>query len=88
MLIDALTFVVSLVSLASLRGIARPACRTGRPGVSWAALRRETGALGGNRRPVFAAAGVLTVITAAGAWIVAIRKEDASSAALPLLAGR
>ena len=41
MLIDAVTFVVSLVSLAAVRGLYRAAPRTGRSAVSLRALRRE-----------------------------------------------
>ena len=40
-LIDAMTFIVSLASLATLRGAYRVAHRPGRAAASWAALRRE-----------------------------------------------
>lgn len=41
MLIDALTFLVSLASLAAVRGRYRPAGNPGRPAMTWRTLRRE-----------------------------------------------
>jgi MFS family permease len=43
------------------------------------------GLLSGNPRPVFAAAGSLTLLTVAIAWYAALRKEDTSSVACALL---
>ncbi len=44
------------------------------------------GLLGNDPRPVFAAAGALTVLSTSVAWLAGLRKEDASSIAASLLA--
>jgi hypothetical protein len=42
------------------------------------------GRLGGDPRPVFAAAGCLTLLTVAVAWFAALQKEDGSRVAVSL----
>jgi hypothetical protein len=43
------------------------------------------GLLGGDPRPVFAAAGSATLLTTAAAWMAGLRKADPAGAALSLL---
>ena len=43
------------------------------------------GLLGNDPRPVFTAAGTLTVLSTSIAWLVELRREDASSIAVSLL---
>jgi hypothetical protein len=42
------------------------------------------GLLGNNPRPVFAAAGCLTLLTVAVAWFAGLQKEDGSQVAVSL----
>jgi hypothetical protein len=43
--------------------------------------------LGNDPRPVFAAAGLLTLACSAAAWLAGLRQEDASELAAALLGG-
>ncbi|HEX3491523.1 MAG TPA: hypothetical protein VHU92_19405 [Streptosporangiaceae bacterium] len=44
-----------------------------------------TALLAGNPRPVLTAAGLLTILCTAVAWLAALRKEDRASVALAVL---
>lgn len=94
--------VAGSVTLRALRQVLVPRHLLGRVTSTWRLASQAvtilgallagtmTGLLGNDPRPVIAAAGVLTVAATAGAWLLGIRKQDASAIATawPLLPAR
>lgn len=91
--------VAGSVTLRALRQVLVPRELLGRVTAAWrlaaqivtpigaVAAGAATGALGGDPRPVFAAAGVLTIVTVGGAWAAGVwRSDDASVTAVSMLA--
>ena len=89
--------VAASVTMRSLRQVLVPRDLLGRVTASWR-LGGQTvtliggvlagamaGLLGGNPRPVIAAAGCLTLLTVTVAWFAGLQKENASGAAVRLL---
>ena len=89
--------IAASVTMRSLRQVLVPRVLLGRVTASWRLAGQAVtllggvlagamaGLLGSDARPVFAAAGSLTLITVAAAWFAGLRDEDASSVALSLL---
>jgi MFS family permease len=89
--------IAASVTLRALRQVLVPRDLLGRVTASWrlagqavtlagAVLAGTTaGFLGNDPRPVFAAAGTLTVLSTSIAWMAGLRKEDASIIAVSLL---
>lgn len=89
--------IAASVTLRALRQVLVPRDLLGRVTGSWrlagqavtlagAVLAGATaGLLGNDPRPVFAAAGTLTVLSTSIAWMAGLRKEDASAIAVSLL---
>jgi hypothetical protein len=48
--------------------------------------RAAASLLGGDTRPVFAAAGILTLCCSAAAWLTGLRRKDSSQLTAALLA--
>ncbi len=84
------------VTMRSPRQVLVPRALLGRVTASWRLAVQAATLLGGvlagaiaglagsGTRPVFAAAGSLTLITVAGAWCAGLRYEDASGTAVSL----
>jgi hypothetical protein len=96
-LLDTWAIIAASVTLRALRQVLVPRDLLGRVTAAWrlagqavtlagAVLARAiAGVLGNDPRPVFAAAGILTVLSTSITWLAGLLKEDASSVAVSLL---